>query len=210
MNALTTADTFSLASLDSMVHQADRSNGVQLQKLAWKSGDKSVQYVGKLSETQSQQLTTETGAGTWRELMSEAGKRGVDNRAISGVIGVYKRTLWLTDERAPLWDATTATDDTDRIQFFRGPNDLRLPTVKGAGSGTCEMAVMCGRGMIGAAKIKDLDFISKDFDYGFSHGLAAQQSCGFERMDLLNDGATGKPLNQSSFVYATATPATVL
>jgi len=209
-DALVAANAMDLAALDSMVFQADYSAGVKLQKLSWKSGANSVQYVGMLSEAQAKQLTTATGAGTWRELMTDAGKRGIDNRAISGILGVYKRTLWLTDERAPLWDTTTATALADRIQYYK-ITDGRTPVAKtGSGAGTVEMAKMCGQGAIGAAKIKDLDFVDKDFDYGFAHGLAASQACGCERMDLVNTSISAKPLNQSSFIYATATPATTL
>jgi hypothetical protein len=208
MDALTTANTFSLASLESMIFQADASHGVKLQKLNWKSGDNAVNYVATVSETQARQLTSATGSGTWRELMSDAGKRGIDNRAISGIIGTYRRTLVLTDERAPIWDSSaTPTNDAHRIQYYK-IDDERIPAAKtGAGVGTCEMARMLGRGALGAAKIKDLDFVDKDFDYGFSHGLAAQQACGCERMDLINTALSEKPLNQSSFIYATGTPA---
>jgi len=211
MNALTTANIFNLAAMDSMVFQADASNGVKLQKLNWRSGNTAVHYVGVLSEAQAQQLTTATGAGTWRELMSDAGKRGIDNRAISGVIRVYKRTLWLSDERRPLWNTDAGVaDDEERIQYYK-IQDFRVPVAKtGVDVGTCEMATMAGRGMVGAAKIKDLDFVDKDFDYGFSHGLAAQQACGIERMDLVNTAISAKPLNQSSFIYATGTPANVI
>jgi hypothetical protein len=211
-DTMVAANDFSLAELDSMVKQADTGTNNKLQKLGWKSGSKSVNYVGKLSETQAQQLTTATGTGTWRELMTDAGKRGVDNRAISGVIGNYKRTLWIVDERAPLFDTTvTATaDPAAQFQFYK-ITDGRSPVAHtGAGVGTCEVASMLGKGAIGAAKIKDLDFVDKDFDYGFSHGLAASQSCGCERMDLVNTALTSRPLNQSSFMYLTSTPAVVI
>lgn len=205
VDALTTANTFNLSSMDSMVFQADASSGIKLQKLNWKSGSNSVQYVGVLSEAQSQQLTTATGSGSWKELMTDAGKRGIENRAISGIIGTYKRTLWITNERAPLWDTATGALDYYKIE------DERVPAAKtGAGVGTVENAVMMGRGGLGAAKIKDLDFVDKDFDYGFSHGLAAQQACGVERMDLVNTAISAKPLNQSSFIYSTGTPANIV
>jgi len=208
MDALTTANTFSLTSLESMIYQADASNGVPLQKLGWKSGNDSVNYVAALSEQQAKQLTSATGSGTWRELMAEAGKRGVDNRAISGVIGTYRRTLVLADSRAPIWDTSaTPSSNADRIQYHK-ITDGRTPAAKtGAGVGTCEMGRMLGKGALGAAMIKQLDFVEKDFDYGFSQGLAASQSCGYERMDMTNTSISTKPLNQSSFVYATGTPA---
>jgi len=211
VDALTTANTFSLSSLDSMVRLADASNGVKVQKLGWKSDGDAIQYVGMLSENQSQQLTTATGAGTWRELMTNAGKRGIENRAISGVIGTYKRTLWLTNERQATWDTTAApASDQDRLQYYK-ITDERTPVAKtGAGVGTVENAVLLGKGAIGAAKIKELDFMDKTFDYGFSHGIAAQQACGCERMDLANTALSAKPLNQSSFIYSTGTPAQVV
>ena len=207
---LVAANAMDLEALDSMVFQADYSAGIKLQKLAWKSGPKSVQYVGVLSEAQGKQVTTATGSGTWKELMTNAGDRGIDNRAISGIMGIYKRTMWLVDERAPIWDTTTATDLADRIQYYK-IQDERVPVAKTAqGTGTVEMSRMCGQGAVGAAMIKDLNFVDDDFDYGFSHGLAASQACGCERMDLKSATASAKPLNQSSFIYATATPATTL
>ena len=211
VDSLTTANTFSLSSLDSMVRLADASNGVKVQKLGWKSDGDAIQYVGMLSENQAQQLTTATGAGTWRELMTNAGKRGVDNRAISGVIGNYKRTLWVVNERQALWDTTAApATDQERLQYYK-ITDERTPVAKtGAGVGTVENAVMLGKSAIGAAKIKELDFMDKTFDYGFSHGIAAQQSCGSERMDLVNTALSTKPLNQSSFIYSTGTPSQVV
>lgn len=210
MNALVATNVMDLAALDSMVFQADYSNGIKLQKLGWKAGPNSIQYVGLLSEAQAKELTTATGAGTWRELMTDAGKRGIDNRAISGILGVYKRTLWLTDERRPLWSTTAATALADRIEYYK-IQDGRTPVAKTApDTGTCEIACMTGQGALGAAKIKDLDFVDKDFDYGFSHGLAASQACGCERMDLVNTSISAKPLNQSSFTYYTATPATLM
>lgn len=211
VDALTTANTFSLSSLDSMVRLADASNGVKLQKLGWKSDGDAIQYVGMLSENQAQQLTTATGAGTWKELMTNAGKRGIDNRAISGVIGTYKRTLWLTNERQATWDTSAApASNQDRLQYYK-ITDERAPAAKtGAGVGTVENACMIGKGAIGAAKIKELDFMDKTFDYGFSHGIAAQQATGCERMDLANTALSAKPLNQSSFIYSTGTPSQVV
>ena len=203
-------NSFGLAELDSMVFLADSSKDSKLQKLSWTSGggSRSINYVGKLTEQQARQLTTATGAGTWRELMSDAGSRGVDNRAITGVLGNYKRTLWIVDERAPLMNVAATTPAT-RFQYYKIQDErVPLPTT-GAGNddGTAEVAVMMGKAAIGAAKIKDLDFVNKDFDYGFSHGLAASQSCGAERMDLVNTAISTRPLNQSSFLYLTATPA---
>jgi len=68
---LTAADTttgalnpFDLAALDSVIFQADVGVNNKLQKLAWKSGPRSINYVLKLTETQGQQLTTTTGAST--------------------------------------------------------------------------------------------------------------------------------------------------
>jgi len=69
---------------------------------------------------------------------------------------------------------------------------------------------MLGKSAIGAAKIHDINFNTDTFDYGFRNGMAASQSCGCERMDLVNTTLTARPLNQSSFLYITATPAVVL
>lgn len=210
LNALRATNTFSLNELDSMIFQADYSNGQKLHKLGWKAGNNSVQYVNIISEAQSKELTTLTGSGTWRELMTNAGARGIDNRAISGVIGIYKRTLVIVDERAPLWDTNSGTALADRIQYYK-ITDGRTPVAKTADdSGTCEMAKMCGKGAIGAAMTKDLYFVTKKFDYDFSEGMAAAQACGCERMDLVNTAITAKPLNQGSFIYTTSTPSQVI
>lgn len=203
---------FDLAALDSCVFQADSGANNKLQKLSWKAGSKSVNYVLKLSETQTQQLTTAAGSGTWKELMTNAGDRGVDNRAISGITGIYKRTLILVDERAPLFDTsvTATADPSVQYQFFKIADGRTPAEHTGAGVGTCEIAAMLGKGAIGAAKVKDLDFVDKDFDYGFSHGLAASQATGCERMDLKNTSISTRPLNQSSFIYLTGTPGSTL
>ena len=207
----TTANTFNLAAADSMVFQADSHPLTKLQKLNWKSGDETVKYVGKLTSTQARQLTTQTGSGTWRELMTGASTRGVDNRAISGIIGRYKGVLWITDERAPLWNLAASTPST-RYQYYIIA-DERVPTAKGAttvATGTMEVAAMLGKGAIGAAMVKDLNFETEDYDYKFSNGMAASQSCGCERMDLVNTAISARPLNQSSFLYMTATPASAV
>jgi len=206
--AMTVANVFNLAALDSMIFQAGSSTNQKLQKLSWKSGANSINFVAKLSEQQSQQLTTATGSGTWKELMTDAGARGVDNRAITGIVGTYKKTLVITDERSPLFDGTDTLTPETRYQYYK-ITDGRTPTATtGAGTadGTFEVAAMLGKGAIGAAKIHDLNFNSDTFDYGFSEGMAASQSCGCERMDLVNTALTARPLNQSSFLYLTASP----
>jgi len=209
VNTMNAANTFNLAAADSIVFQKDYSGGIKLQKLGWKSGDNSVQAVAMLSERQGQQLSTGTGVGSWKELMSEAGKRGVDNRAISGVLGTYKRILWLTDERAPIWNSAAAAPD-DYIQFHKIADERAPAAHTGSGVGTVEMCRVSGQGAIGAAQIKDLNFTYKKFDYGFSEGVAAHQATGCERMDLTNTAISAKPLNQSSFVYCTSTPANAI
>ncbi|MCP3683429.1 MAG: DUF4043 family protein [bacterium] len=203
---------FDLAALDSCIFQADSGANNKLQKLSWKSGNRSINYVLKLSETQAQQLTTTTGSGTWRELMQDAGARGVDNRAISGILGNYKRTLIIVDERAPLFDTSVAAtaDPAAQYQFYK-IEDGRTPAEHtGAGVGTCEVAAMLSKAAIGAAKVKDLNFTNKTFDYSFVEGMAASQAGGCERMDLKTSVSTARPLNQSSFLYLTGTPGSTL
>jgi hypothetical protein len=191
------------------------------------------------AEQLATQVTDPTDLGaSWNQLMREADVRGDGkNKAITGILGVYKNALVISNPRQSIFncedlgqsnepvDPDGNGDTTFRNQYvkpwedtpgsqnflFRGDN--RVPIEKGGvtGSrGTCETAICLGRGAMGAAIVKSLDFNMDDKDYKFSTGYEARRSTGCERMDwvpVTDQGAT--PINWSSYLYFTPTPATV-
>ena len=233
---------FDLTALEAMVNLAVRN----VQRLSWrngKSGNSSVDYVIMLSQTQAEQLATKKSLGadntaSWNQLFREADIRGDGkNKAITGVLGVYKTCLILANPRQSLFNCedvgatggpvhpdTGTNDGTYRNQYvkpwvdanitptsflFRGDN--RLPIEKGGATnsfGTCETAVCLGRGSVASAIVKSLDFNTDMKDYNFSTGYEARRSQGCERMDWYAT-VGGTPVNWSSFVYFTPTPATL-
>jgi hypothetical protein len=210
LNALTTsANKFSLAALDSMVFLASRT----LLPLGWNFGGDEVDWVFMITETQAKELQDSATSNSWQSLMKDADPRETGegkNRAISGNIGVYRRCLIVVNARGPLW--TTAGSTGAHIQYIKPWVDDRVQVAKTApGSGTIELAMAFGKGALGQAKIKNLRFDEQMKDYNFNKGVCGMRAEGIERMDFNITTPTGTSiLNQTMFVYSTATPASVL
>ena len=202
------ARRFTKARLDAIVRYA----ALKVQPLNWKSGGMTITHVIKLSQESANQLmsdTTTSGAGNWWATMTGAGERGVSNRAISGVLGIYQGCVLIIDPRAPLFNcvsdvtisATLSAADiaTARFQFVKpwsdggstaiDAGDNRVPAAKvdgtaGATSGTMEVNMILGRGAIGVAEVRKLAFHSDKKDYDFREGFEARMSNGNMRMDF--------------------------
>ena len=215
LDSLTSAaNGFDRAALNSMVLLASQT----LIPLGWRAGSNTIKWVFLLSETQAEQLQNDTASGNWDTLMREADVRGDMNRAISGIIGVYKGALIIVNPRSPLWNtAGSAGLYTAYLKPWSNnkrynENDVEVaPANKtGAGVGTCECAIALGRSAIGCAKIKPLTFNTETLDYEFSKGMAGKRAEGTERMDFDITTPTATSLvNQTSYLYFTATPAKV-
>jgi hypothetical protein len=171
-----------------------------------------VTHVIKISQEMANQLqsdTTTSGAANWWATMTAAGGRGVDNRAISNVLGIYMNKLILIDQRAPLFNCVSVATigaDTDatalaRFQFVKpwadvastaiDAGDNRVPTLKADGtdasSGTMEIGMILGRGAIGVAEVRKLAYHTDKEDYDFREGFEARKSDGNMRMDFTNE-----------------------
>jgi hypothetical protein len=195
-----------------------------LHALGGKDGYK---YIILLSQLQSDQLTEDNASGGWLEMWRDAAARGVKNKAITGVIGMYRECLFITNPRAPVLNCTTtgytgtweerfqyvqAWDSVGNTYWDKGDN--RNPVVKGAAganAGTCEVAFILGKGAICGAKVENLKYDSEMQDYGFSTGYAAREKQGCVRMDVIDPSlytsgvSSEKPWNFSSCLYFTPT-----
>jgi hypothetical protein len=193
---------FNKDTLDRMIFLASKN----IKPLNWKSGSSAVKWIFKISPLQAEQLTTGTTGADWATLFREAGARGMENRAISGVIGIYKGAMVVIDDRSPLFDSDAGTAAADSFQYIKPWNDDRTPVTKDATTGTMEVAQILGRGSLGCAEVKKLAFNKQGKDYDFNTGFEARRSTGDSRMDFLNPQALGaKPLNWSSALYLTPT-----
>ena len=219
VDALTTAgNPFSLVGLDAVINEMT----LRLLPLAWK-GD--VDYVLLLSDFQCRELNDSTSTTGWNSLMRAADPReygansdtpGNDNRAISGILGIYHRTLIINNGRSPLWDTTKAANGY--VGYFKpwtsgGYQNAADVTITraaktGAGVGTCEIAIGLGKGAIGNPVIQNLHFDEQEKDYNFNKGVCGARMAGWVRMDFDITTITATSIqNQTSLLYFTPSPA---
>lgn len=219
IDSLTTASNpFSLVGLDALTNEF----ALRLIPLNWK-GD--IDYVLLLSDFQCRELQDSTSTTGWSALMRAAdpreyGAKGEDpdddNRAISGILGVYRRTLIINNGRSPLWDTSKAANGF--VGYFK-PWSLggwtnaaeaaitRVAKTAG-GTGTCEIAIGLGKGAIGNPIIKNLGFDEQEKDYNFNKGVCGSRMAGWVRMDFdITTPTTTSIQNQTSLLYFTPTPA---
>lgn len=222
-DALTTgSNPFSLVGLDAVVNEMC----IRLLPLNWKDD---VDYVLMLTDFQCRELQDSTSTTGWSALMRAADPRefgkpggGGDsekaNRAISGILGIYRRTLIINNGRGPVWDTSKAANGY--VGYFKpwsnnglmNASDVAITrTAKsGAGTGTCEIAIGLGKGAIGNPLINKLSFDEQYKDYNFNKGLCGARMAGWVRMDFDIQTATNTSIqNQTSLLYFTPTPTTV-
>ena len=221
IDSLTTAgNPFSLVGLDAVVNEMC----LRLLPLGWKDD---IDYVLLLSDFQCRELQDSTSTTGWSALMRAADPReynaksdqGEDgNRAISGILGVYRRTLIINNGRSPIWDTSKAANGF--VGYFKpwssggflNASEVALTRAAktGAGVGTCEIAIGLGRGAIGNPIIQPLHFDEQMRDYNFNKGLCGARIAGWVRMDFDITTPTASSIqNQTSLLYFSPTPATV-
>lgn len=221
IDSLTTASNpFSLVGLDAVINEMC----LRLLPLSWKDN---VDFVLLLSDFQCRELQDSTSTTGWSALMRAAdpreynagkGDAGDDNRAISGILGVYRRTLIINNGRAPIWDTTKAANGF--VGYFKpwtsggfqnAANVVITRAAKtGAGVGTCEIAIGLGKGAIGNPIIKQLNFEEQEKDYNFNKGVCGGRMAGWVRMDFDIAAPSATSIqNQTSLLYFTPTPTTV-
>lgn len=229
ITAVNTAFTDATTTMDKAV--LDRMINWGMYNLAHLGGD--YKFIILLSKLQGQQLTSDTDASGWLDTYTNAAERSGSNKAITGVIGMYKKVLICVNERSPLLNCETVAGGytgtwDERFQYVTPWNkaggtglfagDQRVPIVKGSGDGTrgtCETAMIIGKGAIGGSKVKALNFKSKGMDYDFSKGFLGFQKEGCVRLDVFDPKlysagvSSEKPLNWSSALYFTPTDSSV-
>jgi hypothetical protein len=221
IDTLTTAgNPFSLVGLDAVINEMC----LRLIPLSWKDN---VDFVLLLSDFQCRELQDSTSTTGWSALMRAADPReygakgenaGDDNRAISGVLGIYRRTLIINNGRSPIWDTSKAANGF--VGYFKpwtsggfqNAADVVITRAAktGAGVGTCEIAIGLGKGAIGNPIIKNLGFEEQQKDYNFNRGLCGGRMAGWVRMDFDITTPTASSIqNQTSLLYFSPSPTTV-
>lgn len=213
VDSLTTASNpFALAGLDALVAEM----GIRLIPLAWKSG---VDYVLLLSDFQCRELQDTTSSTSWSALMRNADAREEkDNRAITGVLGIYRGVLLINNGRAPIWDTSKAANGY--VGYFKPwssggyQNAAEVAITRtaktGAGAGTCEIGIALGKGAIGNPIIKNVGFDNQQKDYNFNKGLCGGRMAGWVRMDFDQVTPSNTSIqNQTSILYITPTPSVI-
>lgn len=205
---LAATNTFDLGALDRIHLIATRT----IVPLGGYSGNTEVKWILKLSDAQWNQLTADVAAGSWRDLLKYT-EKGFDDM-LHGHVGVYKNMLIMVSQRAPVYNLASSAGSRFQYVTSAGDNRVRAETT-GAGNadGTAEIAALMGLGSLALAEIEETDYVRKGFDYDFSTGMTGTRSRGTERMDLDN-GSTSTPtanrINESSFLYFTATTTAVI
>lgn len=219
IDGLTTASNpMNLAGLDALIDEMT----YRLLPLKWKNG---VKYVLLLSRYQARELQDTTSSTSWSALMRAAdpreqkgGNAGDDNRAISGILGIYRETLLLVNPRAPIWNSAGSANayvgyvkPWSSSAFYNAADATVSRAAKtGAGVGTCEIAIGLGQGAIGVSEISKASFDEQQKDYNFNKGLCVSRMVGHVRMDFdIASPTTTSIQNQTSLLYFTPTPSVV-
>lgn len=187
----------------------------RVRPLAWKSGGQNVSYVVLLSHIQARQLQSDSN---WKALMKDAETRGIDNRAISGILGVYRETLFISNMRSPVFNLSssaasvsymrpeTTTADAATALFFGEQSITRtVKAAAGTETGTCEIAIGLGAGSIVCPLPMDLTYREQDKDYYFRKGFLVMSKEGHQRTDFKDKNDAFSTFG--SLLYITATPA---
>jgi len=212
INALTplTADNhkFNLAALDGAIDYAHRF----VKPVNMQGGSQQISYVILVSPMQALQLARDQ---VWIDLMRTAEKRGPDNRALSGIIGMRKDALVIEDMRSPILNLESRAFEyvtpmeAATLDSFYGRGKLNRK-VKGSGtmSGTMEIARILGSGAIGVPMVKDISFSLEERDHGFQKELCSSIECGYNRLDFKGKNEQGEDTlrNISSALYLTPNP----
>ncbi len=198
--ALAPASVMDLAALNQLVVLANR----HCKSLkGWRTGDKRIRGVIALSEYQCEQIL-DSASPSFRDLAAAAEQRGVENRAISNILGYWRGYLLVGDARSPVYDHSKAAGSRF---VYHTPMAEPTHTVhgNGAATGTCEIARVLCRGALGRAVIRMPKFNQRQWDYGFREGMNISMSAGDMRLEF-GQGDSAEPIQQGSLLYFTATP----
>ncbi len=200
-------DIFTTAVAD-RIHLIATRNIIPIGGMGGGRAGNEVQYVLKISDAQWYQWTTDTTASVgWRDLMKYT--EGGFDRLFNGYVGVYKSMMVIVDQRAPLFNISGST--AGAFQYITPLSDGRTRVAKGSNTGTLEVAMLMGRGALGMADVMEMDLVRKSRDYEFVKSICGHRKRGTQRLDLdATVAATSARVNESSFLYLTATNAAVV
>lgn len=197
--AMDSADGFTTKVADAIHLKAART----IVPVGGVGGNNEVKWVLKISDAQWYDWTTDTTASVgWRDLMKYTD--GGFDRLFNGYVGVYKNMMVIVDQRSPLYNVSGST--TGAFQYITPLADNRTRVAKAADTGTCEVAMLMGRGALGMADVMEMDLVRKSRDYEFVKSICGHRKRGTIRMDLDTTVApTSSRINESSFLVLTST-----
>ena len=207
---------FTLTELQSCLRVAQR----HCKRMAWKSGNgQNIYWIIKMShECADMLMNSDTKFG---DKFANADERSVKNRDISGILGVYRNALLLTDDRAPVFNVLTEKFSYQKAWEEVGNGGLLVEEVErspyttqgqkesgsvGSGIGaTFEVIQILGKGAVACTRVRELKYNNDSVDYDFSKGLEARRACGDMRPDFYTEPEAA-PKNWSSALYFVPTP----
>lgn len=208
--AMSVSNTMTVAKVARIANIASR----KVSPLGWSYKGQAVNWILKISPIQAYQLSQDaTAVSGFVARAGAAEDRGMDNRALTGIIGVWFGVLVIEDQRAPIY--THAATSGTRFGYYRPDYSINAEPTRtahgsGAATGTCEIAMLLGDKAIANAMPMLPNIVKKDStDYNFSKDMAIRAKMGFQRPDFRGTGVTTQPTNESSFLYLTATPSDV-
>lgn len=196
---MTSSHGFTTATADAIHLKAART----IVSLGGVGGNSEVKWVLKISDAQWYDWTTDTTASVgWRDLMKYT--EGGFDRLFNGYIGVYKNMMVIVDQRSPLYNVSGST--AGAFQYITPLADNRTRVAKGSNTGTCEVAMLMGRGALGLADVMEMDLVRKSRDYEFVKSICGHRKRGTMRLDLdATVAPTSARINESSFIVLTST-----
>jgi hypothetical protein len=201
------ADIDNLASTNIFDFAAlDRIHLIASRTVAPVPGGKEYKWVLKISDAQWFQISTETTTNNSIRDLFKHTEKGYE-KMIDGCKGVYLDMLIVVSQRNAIWDVAGTAGL--RAKYYTPASDTRTraqTTGAGTADGTAEVAALMGNGALSQAIISETSYVKKGFDYDFSDGMTGMRARGTQRTDIdATVAATSARINESSFLYFTAT-----
>jgi hypothetical protein len=205
--ALSVTSTMTIAKVFEIAQIASRT----IKPLKWNMGGQRVDWILLVSPIQKYQIQNDaTSINGFIDRTRMADDRGPDNRALSGIIGVWGGVLVIEDPNAPVY--VHGNSAGSRFAYFRPDYAVNADPTRsghgaGAATGTCEIAMLLGdRALAMAIPMMPKIVKKSSTDYDFTRDMAIMAKYGVQRPDFRASTDTAIPTNESSFLYITATP----
>jgi hypothetical protein len=155
-------------------------------------------YILLVPSNQAKLLRDSTDSTQLANLFAGSDKRGNENKAINGELGIYHNLILVEDPRAP-----KVTVNTTVVFSYRGPGS----TDNRAANGTTvfDVCMLLGRGALGKLMLERLHFKEEVQDYESVVGVGAIATYGYQLIEFDEDTETDTSrLNQSSILFLAA------